>query len=167
MEEVDKECFHVRDNKSKYRFTLTYPNSHCKPGGYFEIQELDPRIDSDDGSHSKSEMFKMFTNLLCESSERYGKPVPKYWQFKAWFEEAGFVDIKEQLFKIPGNTWPKNRQLKEVGKYQLINYTEGCEGLCIGLFTRVLGWQPSEVQVLLARLRVELRDRSIHAYQPL
>ena len=112
-------------------------------------------------------MFTLYTNLLCESSEQYGKPVPSHTDYKAWFEEEGFVDVKETFFKIPVNTWPKDKRLKEVGKYQLINYTEGCEGLCIGLFTRVLHWQPSEVQVLLARLRVELKDRSIHAYQPL
>ncbi|MCJ1232962.1 hypothetical protein MMC14_000916 [Varicellaria rhodocarpa] len=139
---------------------------HIKPGGYFEIQELDPPLLSDDGSSEKSYMHNMYVKLLCQSSTEYGKPVPKHDQYKAWLEEAGFVDVKEYCFKIPVNTWPKNKQLKEVGKYQLINYTEGCEGLCIGLFTRVLQWQPSEVQVLLARLRAELKDRTIHAYQP-
>ena len=71
------------------------------------------------------------------------------------------------FFKIPTNSWPKNKELKEVGKYQLINYTEGYEGIGIGLFTRVLGWNAAEVQVLIAKLRGELKDRSIHAYQVL
>ena len=154
-----------------YRFSYNSPTDsasrHTKPGGYFEIQELDPPLQSDDGSSEKSPMHNLYIKLLCQSSTDYGKPVPRHDQYKAWLEEAGFVDVKEYCFKIPVNTWPKNKQLKEVGKYQLINYTEGCEGLCIGLFTRVLHWQPSEVQVLLARLRSELKDRTIHAYQPL
>ena len=54
-----------------------------------------------------------------------------------------------------------------MGKYQLINYHEGYEGIGIGLFTRVLGWNPAEVQVLIAKLRGELKDRTIHAYQVL
>jgi hypothetical protein len=140
---------------------------HCKPGGYFELQELDPRLNSDDGSHTKSEMHLLYTNLIIEASEKYGKPVPVHSQYKKWIEEAGFVDVKEYFFKIPVNTWPKNKQLKEVGKYQLINYTEGYEGIGIGLFTRTLGWNPTEFQILLAKLRQELKDRTIHAYQPL
>jgi len=140
---------------------------HCKPGGYFEIQELDPRLGSDDGSVAKSQMHLLYTTKIIEAAERYGKPVPVHSEYRQWIEDAGFVDIKEYFFKIPVNTWPKNKQLKEVGKYQLINYTEGYEGIGIGLFTRMLGWQPTEFQVLLARLRQELKDRTIHAYQPL
>jgi len=138
---------------------------HCKPGAYFEMQDLDPRLTSDDDSISKSPMHMMFCDLIVDASEQYGKPVPRYSQYKGWLEDAGFVDVREYLFKIPVNTWPKNKQLKEVGKYQLLNYTEGYEAIGIGLFTRSLKWQPSEFQVLLARLRQEIKDRTIHAYQ--
>ncbi|MCJ1432955.1 hypothetical protein MMC27_002313 [Xylographa pallens] len=138
---------------------------HCKPGAYFEMQDLDPRLTSDDDSLSRSPMHSMFCKLIVDASEQYGKPVPRYSQYKGWLEEAGFVDVREYLFKIPVNTWPKNKQLKEVGKYQLLNYTEGYEAIGIGLFTRSLKWQPTEFQVLLARLRQELKDRTIHAYQ--
>ena len=93
--------------------------------------------------------------------------MPSHSDFAPWFRDAGFVDVEERLFKIPSNAWPKNRHLKEVGKFQLINYSEGYEGIGIGLFTRILGWQPSEFQVLLARTRAELRDRAVHTYQTL
>ncbi|MCJ1393219.1 hypothetical protein MMC18_006091 [Xylographa bjoerkii] len=138
---------------------------HCKPGAYFEMQDLDPRLASDDDSLSKSPMHLMFCTLVIDASEQYGKPVPRHTQYKGWLEAAGFVDVREYLFKIPVNTWPKNKQLKEVGKYQLLNYTEGYEAIGIGLFTRSLNWQPAEFQVLLARLRQEIKDRTIHTYQ--
>lgn len=109
----------------------------------------------------------MYVKMCLESLEDHGQAIPVHTQYKAWLEEEGFVDVKEYPFKIPVNTWPKDKRLKEIGKYQLINYTEGCEAICIGLFTRVLQWQPAEIQVLLARLRAELKDRSIHVYQPL
>ena len=137
----------------------------CKPGGYFELQELDPRLKSDDGSDAKSPMHHHFLDLLREASGEYGRPIPVHSEYKTWFEEAGFVDIKEYAFKMPVNSWPKNKQLKEVGKYQQLNYLEGYEGIGIGLFTRILNWQPTEFQVLLARLRLEIKDRSIHTYQ--
>lgn len=131
------------------------------------MQDLDPRLACDDNSTSRSPMHALYLKLIVEASEQYGKPVPHHTEYKRLAEDVGFVDVKEYLFKIPINTWAKNRQLKEVGKYQLLNYHEGYEGIGIGLFTRSLNWQPSEFQVLLARLRVELKDKSIHAYQHL
>lgn len=44
---------------------------------------------------------------------------------------------------------------------------EGMESYSLALFTRVLGWDPEEVQVFLAGVRKELVDRSIHAYTKL
>ena len=82
-------------------------------------------------------------------------------------EAAGFVDIKEYFFKIPVSPWPKDRQLKEVGKYQQLNYLEGYGGIGIALLSRELGWTVDEFEVLLAATRNELRDRSIHCWQPL
>ena len=102
-------------------------------------------------------MHQLFIKLIIEASEKYEKPVPHHADYRNWIEEAGFVDVKEYNFKIPINSWPKNKQLKEVGKYQVLNYTEGYEGIGIGLFTRTLGWQPTEFQVLLARMRNKLK----------
>ena len=138
---------------------------HLKPGGYFEIQEIDPRIASDDGSLQPHHVSHIWSNLMCEAAENYGRYVPRGTEYKYWLEEAGFVDITEKNFKRPMNAWPKDKKLKEVGKFQLLNYTEGLEGLSLGLFTRGLQWQPAEVQVLVAKVRAELKDKSIHSYQ--
>lgn len=35
---------------------------------------------------------------------------------------------------------------------------------CYALFTRVLGWQREEIEVLVAGMRRELRDLSLHLY---
>ena len=138
---------------------------HLKPGGYFEMQELQPRCLSDDGSLKEDSMQIKWSRLMMEASQQYNRPVPEYQDYKRWMEEAGFVDIQEYFLKRPINTWPKNKQLKEIGRAQLMNYSEGIEGLTIGLFTRALGWTAAEVQVLIAKLRPELKDRTIHSYQ--
>jgi hypothetical protein len=36
-------------------------------------------------------------------------------KYKAWLEEAGFVDVQEMHFAWPINTWPKNPHLKRLG----------------------------------------------------
>ena len=140
---------------------------HCKPGGFVELQELDPRLRSDDGTHLACNHHQEYIKLMLQASEDYGKPIPAQADLRPWVEDAGFVDVKEYTFKIPVNSWPKDKKLKEVGKYQCMNYTEGMEGISIGLFTRVLKWQPMEVSVFLARIRKELASREYHIYQTL
>lgn len=97
-------------------------SAHCsclratKPGGYCEIQELDPHFYSDDGSlHPDSSIVK-WGNLVCEGSAKNGRPVPRLDQYKTWMEEAGFVDVKETYFKRASNSWPKDPHMKEIGK---------------------------------------------------
>lgn len=40
---------------------------------------------------------------------------------------------------------------------------EGLEAFTLRIFTKVLGWEVSEVQVMLALVKNDLRDPSIHA----
>ena len=144
---------------------LRYLTRHCKPGGYFEIQELDPRFLCDDESLKTEAVQNSWSKMMCEASAEYNRPVPLHTDYKAWMEEAGFVDVKEYFLKLPTNDWPKNKQLKEIGKFQLAHLTEGLFSLTIGLFTRVLHWSAAEVQVLLAKMRAEVKDRRIHSYE--
>lgn len=41
---------------------------------------------------------------------------------------------------------------------------ESVEAYTLALLTRVLGWSHEEVQVLIASVKNELKDLSIHAY---
>lgn len=43
----------------------------------------------------------------------------------------------------------------------------GAQGLTIAMFTRVLGWSKSEVDVLVANIRNALQDPNINAYTKL
>lgn len=54
--------------------------------------------------------------------------------------------------------------MKELGRYHMINVIESLETYSLALFTRVLGWSWEEVTVLLAAVRNECMDRSIHMY---
>lgn len=79
-------------------------------------------------------------------------------------EEAGFVDVKEHILKLPVGSWPKDRRLKQVGLLESVNMTEGIQGLTMMLFTRCLHWTPAEVEVFLSRVRRDVKDRKIHCY---
>ncbi|KAL9099677.1 MAG: hypothetical protein Q9163_004851, partial [Psora crenata] len=138
---------------------------HIKPGGYFELQELDCRFASDDGSLHEDSNLSYWSRIITEASADYNRPVPLYTEYIDWFEKAGFVDIQQITLKCPTNPWPKDPNLKEVGKFQLLAHVEGLEGMSLALLTRGKGWKADEVSVLMAKMRPELKDRSIHSYQ--
>jgi hypothetical protein len=138
---------------------------HCKPGGYFELQELDPRFRCDDGTINKDSGLAYFNEVIIEAGVKYNRPLPKYDEHYAWFVKAGFVDIQQVFLKSPSNPWPKDKLLKEVGKFQLVAHLEGLEGVTMGLLCRGLQWKADEVKVFMAKLRPELRSRAIHSYQ--
>jgi hypothetical protein len=48
----------------------------------------------------------------------------------------------------------------------LVGMLEGISGLSIAVFTKLLGWSPDELEVLLAKVRSEWKTRSIHQYWP-
>lgn len=138
---------------------------HTKPGGYFELQELDCRFTSDDGTLLPTSNLAYWSDLIVEAAAKYNRPIPRYTEYKAWFEKAGFTDIQQVVFKSPANTWPKDGILKEAGKYQLVAHLEGLEGISLGLFTRGLEWKAEEVKVLMAKIRPEIKNKAIHSYQ--
>lgn len=86
---------------------------------------------SDDDSLHPDHSPRLWSKRICEASENYGRPVPRATDYKYWLEAVGFAKIRETISKRPTNTWPKDRQLKEIGNLQLLIYT--------GRFRRLVG----------------------------
>lgn len=52
---------------------------------------------------------------------------------------AGFVDVVERVYKWPIGPWSADPKLKELGRWNLLNWEEGMEGWLLAVYTRVLG----------------------------
>ena len=79
-------------------------------------------------------------------------------------EAAGFLDVEERLFRLPVNSWPKDPELKEIGRFQNFQYMQALSPYALGLLVEVLGWARDETEMLLAGVRENLRDRRLHGY---
>lgn len=79
-------------------------------------------------------------------------------------EEAGFVDVHEHVLKLPIGPWAKDKRQKKVGSFELVNMTEGIEGLTMRLYSKALGMSIEEIQVLLVDVRKEATNSKIHSY---
>lgn len=87
-------------------------------------------------------------------------------ELKAAMVEAGFVDVTIRNFKLPIGPWPADDKLRETGQYALLAMLEGLFGISVAIFTRFLGWEIGELEVLLAKVRAEWRRRKVHTYWP-
>ncbi|KAM5344245.1 hypothetical protein ACJ41O_012782 [Fusarium nematophilum] len=154
------------------------------PGGYIELQAVNGRFMSDDGTLVKAGNARRWMKMLCESAAKFGKPIdcPPGWKEK--LRKAGFVDIQEKVYKVgeareilslgaetdsfqlPIGGWPKDPKLKEVGKVQAVQELQVVDSYTPKLFAQVLGWSEEEIQEFVGKVKRDLTDLSIHLYLP-
>jgi hypothetical protein len=87
---------------------------------------------------------------------------------RGYMEKAGFVDVQYLEFKLPIGPWPAKKRLRDAGLLQLSAMLEGMEGLSLRLY-KLYGdgnWTKEELQILLAKVRSELKSGGCHAYWP-
>lgn len=70
------------------------------------------------------------------------------------------------MIKVPIGQWPRDKRLKEAGGLKLLAMLEGLMSLSVAVFTRCLGWQPAEVEVMMAKIRKEFCSRKAHLWWP-
>ncbi|KAJ4188377.1 hypothetical protein NW755_006535 [Fusarium falciforme] len=140
---------------------------HLSPGGYIELQAAYPPLKSDDDTGDKATDFHKWVNTICDASAKFGKPLTCAPEWKAKLEEVGFVDVHQEIRKVPMGPWPKDPKLKEIGKFQAVQEAQVIDSYTPGLFGRVLGWSEEEIQVFIAKVKRDLKDPTIHLYQQL
>ncbi|KAI8648859.1 hypothetical protein NCS56_01501900 [Fusarium sp. Ph1] len=140
---------------------------HLKPGGYIEFQATYPRWLSDDGTAEKAEKSQSWLKVLLEGSTKFGKSLEGAVNWKDKMEKAGFVEVRQEVRKMPIGAWPKDPNLKEIGKYQGIQQIQAVESYTPRIFSTVMGWKEEELQVYMAEVRKDLTDPSIHLYVPI
>ena len=66
-----------------------------------------------------------WTRTVEEAAMMVGRPLRIANKLKRWYKEAGFVDVHEEIFKVPVNPWPKDQHFKDLGKVSasLSNYS--------------------------------------------
>ncbi|KAK3345933.1 hypothetical protein B0T25DRAFT_624587 [Lasiosphaeria hispida] len=143
------------------------------PGGWAEFQDYYVKMQCVDGSLDGTAL-EQWNNLLLEGVAKLGKNGLAVARFRQQVVlgatditrvvAAGFVDVVERKFALPGNAWAKGREEKIFGTMQMMNIMDGLHGIPIGLFTKVLGMSVGEVEALIEDTRRDLKDKNIHFY---
>jgi hypothetical protein len=141
--------------------------SALKSGAYIEQLELDVRVMSDDASLAPDSLLANWGQTFLDCAPRAGRPLDTQLTMKAQIEDAGFVDVQEQLYKRPIGSWPRDRLLKDAGRINLVHWSSGLEGWAMFLLTRWGSpepWSADEARVYVAKVRAELKRPGLHVW---
>ncbi|KAL4866206.1 S-adenosyl-L-methionine-dependent methyltransferase [Aspergillus spectabilis] len=84
--------------------------------------------------------------------------------YKALLNETGFENVQEVKYKWPQNAWPKDKHLKTIGQWNMVNTLDGLHGFSARLCIQILGMTPEDHELLLAECRKEIVNPKIHCY---
>ncbi|ETS74756.1 hypothetical protein PFICI_13240 [Pestalotiopsis fici W106-1] len=144
-------------------FSMIYEN--LNPGGYVEFQDYYVKLQAIDDSLNGTAL-QRWNNMLNEALAFTGRSGMNSSKYKRWMEEAGFQDVTEHKFSVPGNPWAKGREKKSLGLWQMQNILDGLHGISMVLLTKFLNMSPEAVEVLLVDVRKDIQNPRIHFYYP-
>ncbi|GME43526.1 methyltransferase domain-containing protein [Neofusicoccum parvum] len=131
---------------------------HTKPGGWVEFQDFEMRFYTNGGEFKPGSPLDKWCDELIAGITGAGYDPEPGSKLKKWVEDAGFTNVTHKLLPIPTGTWPKDKKLKEIGAFDLVQFLEGLEAISMRTLTTLRGWSAEEVHVLLAKLREELKN---------
>ncbi|CRG85398.1 hypothetical protein PISL3812_02471 [Talaromyces islandicus] len=128
---------------------------HIKPGGFYEIQEFRVWFHSQDHGLPNNSSIEKWQRLLTDGTARFGKPLNIVEQLAKKLRAAGFVNVHEEIRRVPIGAWPKDKSLKELGRWMQVHAIESVEPLTLAVFTRVLGWGEDECRSFIYKVQEE------------
>ncbi len=93
----------VRD----WRRYLEQMYTHCKPGGYVELVEIEGDIFSDDGTIKPESYIRVYIEAWRSAMEKSGIKYLSSGDLERLLKEAGFDEVRTYTRKQPFNPWPK------------------------------------------------------------
>lgn len=137
---------------------------HLKPGnGYFEQVEVDLEPRCDDGTMPHAPMMQWYM-YLRDATRTVGRPIEYQHNTREMLERCGFVDIQEQVYRAPFNTWPADIRLKSISRRYCACLLEWIEALSLQPMTTAFGWTANDIKPMLSAVSRAILNRRIHAY---
>ncbi|PGH06507.1 hypothetical protein GX51_02331 [Blastomyces parvus] len=84
--------------------------------------------------------------------------------YKQCLIDAGFVDVKDEMFKTSIGPWAKRSQTQEVGRYIFEHCLLDIDAYILGFIGKVLWGVSLTMMVIAAKINAELHDRKNHLY---
>lgn len=83
---------------------------------------------------------------------------------KKQLADAGFIDIKEEVIRLPLYGQPAEAPGRDLGRWFNLGIQQACQPLSLAPLNRGRGRTLDEIRDLSEKVRVELYDNTVHAY---
>jgi SAM-dependent methyltransferase len=153
-------CGGIADWPKFYREAL----NNLKPGGWMEMQEHECWLNSDDDTITRAPWCQEWIRDVDRASTAVGKTLNVAHLQRQWMIDAGFINVTEDVRKVPIGHWPKDKKLKEIGRVQRVQMIQAIPTFTIAFYTRVLGYSMEKTQLLIEGVKREFMDTSLHLY---
>ncbi len=138
---------------------------HLKPGGKIELAEGRTHLCCDDGTYSVESETYRWVHEFHKIARANGLEFDPFPQMPDLLRQGGFANVAALERPCPIGTWPKDKKLKEIGRYFKHQFIGGAvDSYSLALFTRLGGWTEAETQVLLAGVRNDFKNNKMHVY---
>ncbi|KAL2023656.1 hypothetical protein VTK56DRAFT_1813 [Thermocarpiscus australiensis] len=169
LEPASWDLIHIRTlNGSIANWPKVYAEAfrHLKPHyGYLEQVEIDWNPRSDDGSLRRDAYIVQWMNELLDTMDGFGRPMRMDSNLtKQRLADAGFVDINEEVIKMPVNAWPAEAHARELGRWFNLGLRNSYMALSLAPLSRGHNRTPAEIYDLTEKVRAEVYSNNLHAY---
>lgn len=152
--------FHTFTN---HRRVIDSALEHLRPGGWMEWQDYYAEIQCVDDT-MKGTALERWNKLYVEGGKKLGRDMLAPRRYKGMMEAAGFTNVTEERLVIPGNAWPRGKDQKKLGLWQMTNFLDGIHAVTMTIFTKGLGMAREEVELLLVDVRNDIKNLGVHFY---
>lgn len=153
---------------ASYPSFMSTAKLYLRPGtGWLECQDIDPRPRSDDGTIPANWPLTQWEDNMDKGLKKIHESLTMHAapNLKRWMEDAGYVEVHEIIHKIPVGSWPKNGQLKRIGRAWAELLYDGLPAFSYKILgPEGLGMTRTEIEVFLADVRKSVNDRNVHYY---
>lgn len=135
-----------------------------KPGGYLELAATVPLVSCDNGTLPANTAYKQLETVFFDIGHAMGASADAALLWKKQMDTSGFADVRETVFKIPTNPWPKDKRLKEIGALEYMHFRDGIDAYFLRGCVQYLGMHRVQLEALLAQAKREIQNRNMHSY---
>jgi hypothetical protein len=150
-------------HEARHRAHIT---RHLKPGvGHIEQVEIDLQPRCDDDTLTTNSPLVQWYKYLSDATRTADRPIAYPHDSKLLLQQAGIIDIREQIIRAPINTWSTDPHQREIGRWYNLGLGDGVEALSLAPFTRVNNWNAArDIAPFLRDVKMEMRKTGVHAY---
>ncbi|KAH6952371.1 S-adenosyl-L-methionine-dependent methyltransferase [Ilyonectria sp. MPI-CAGE-AT-0026] len=139
---------------------------YLKPGGFLESHEPSFQFRSDHESIKPGSALAELGEVFVKAGQKTGCSftIADDGTQKKSMQDAGFIIVREERFKMPIGGWCKDPKLKELGKIALEAFRWDLDGYLLYVTTQVLSWSEDNARNLAMRVRRQLREEKMYVY---